>query len=144
MLIPSESEYKNISDSLSEASSSEYSDLNMLQKSNPNSALNATTPVNRNQKRLSENATSTSRSVLASKQSAEKQLYVKRGNAKKSHIMEDALNAIKSIAQEDIFPPKMDEFDMLGTYIASKLRRMTSENREHFEKEILKVLSQST
>lgn len=55
--------------------------------------------------------------------------------------MEDAVNAIKTMAQENVSPPKMDTFDMLGSYIASRLRSMTQNDREYYEREILKVLS---
>lgn len=73
---------------------------------------------------------------------AENTLYVKRGSSKKSKIMEDAFTAIKSMAEEKISPPKMDELDMLGAYIASRLRSMAPQDREYYEREILKVLSQ--
>lgn len=79
------------------------------------------------------------KAVSNTKRSAEKSLYVKRGT--KSKMMEDAVNAIKGIAEENVPPPNMDTFDMLGAYIASKLRSMTPNDREYYEKEILKVLT---
>lgn len=77
---------------------------------------------------------------LNTKRPAENTLYVKRGSSKKSKIMEDAVNAIKNIAEENVSPPKMDEFDMLGAYIASRLRSMTPEDRKYYERKILTVL----
>lgn len=50
----------------------------------------------------------------------------------------------KNMAQENVPPPKMDRFDMLGAYIASRLRLMTPKNQEYYEREILKVLTEST
>lgn len=88
---------------------------------------------------------SSPRSVLTpinTKRPVENSLYVKRGNAKKSKLMEDAVNAIKNMAQEDVSPPKMDTFDMFGAYIASRLRTMIPKDREYYEREILKVLIQ--
>lgn len=57
--------------------------------------------------------------------------------------MEEALDAIKNIAQEDSPNNKMDRFDMFGAYIASRLRSMIPEDQEYYEREILKVLVQS-
>lgn len=97
------------------------------------------------QSHLSSSIVTSPRSVLApinTKRPVENSLYVKRGNSKKSKLMEDAVNVIKNIAQENVSPPKMDTFDMFGAYIASRLRTMTPKDREYYEREILKVLIQ--
>lgn len=97
------------------------------------------------QSHLSSSTVTSPRSVLApmnTKRLVENSLYVKRGNSKKSKLMEDAVSVIKNIAQEDVSPPKMDTFDMFGAYIASRLRTMTPKDREYYEREILKVLIQ--
>ncbi|KMQ88459.1 mannosyl-oligosaccharide -alpha-mannosidase [Lasius niger] len=80
---------------------------------------------------------------LNTKHSAEN-LYVKRGSSKKSKIMDDTMNAIKNMAQKNVPPPNMDGLDMLGAYIASRLRSMSPKDREYYEREILKVLTQPT
>jgi len=78
---------------------------------------------------------------LNTEHSAQKPLYTKREN-KKAKLMEDTMKAIKDMAKENVSPPIMDGFDMLGAYIASKLRSMTPKNQEYYEREILKVLTQ--
>lgn len=45
------------------------------------------------------------------------------------------------MAQQDL-SPKIDKFDMLDAYIASRFRSMTSEDHAYYEREILKVLTQ--
>ncbi|XP_029676599.1 uncharacterized protein LOC115243575 [Formica exsecta] len=72
---------------------------------------------------------------------SEEPIYVKRGSSKKFNIMEEAVDAIKNMAQQDL-SPKTDRFDMLGGYVASRLRSMTSEDQVYYEREILKVLTQ--
>ena len=51
--------------------------------------------------------------------------------------MEEALDIVKSIAQQHLSPPKMDIFDMFNAYVASGLRSMIPEDQEYYEKEIL-------
>ncbi|XP_011687032.1 PREDICTED: uncharacterized protein LOC105449474 [Wasmannia auropunctata] len=147
MLIPSDActNSDKISPSMESYSSEASSDLvSIAMTSASQSPISSTS-----QDKLAINETSdlSSRTALASlntKRPPENSLYVKQGSLKKSKIMEDAVNAIKDMAQENVSPPKMDTFDMFGAYIASRLRSMTPSNREYFEREILKVLSQPT
>ncbi|XP_018374145.1 PREDICTED: uncharacterized protein LOC108768268 [Trachymyrmex cornetzi] len=81
-----------------------------------------------------------SASLNIKKRSAENPMYVKPGNSKKDNFMEEALDTVKSIAQQHSSPPKMDIFDMFSAYVASRLRSMTPEDQEHYEREILRVL----
>jgi len=53
--------------------------------------------------------------------------------------MEDIVNAIKSIAQENVPPSNMDTLTCL--IHTSRLRSMIPNGREYYEKEILKVLT---
>lgn len=156
MLIPSNLSNNTVNTNNSQTSTFEHSKLYISSESNSNPASNATTSARISQCQLTTSDTSshspqTDTSLLRpvsaplnTKHPAENSLYVKRGGAKKSKIMEDIVNTIKDMSQENLPPPKMDEFDMFGAYIASKFRSMTPKDREYYEREILKILAQPT
>lgn len=68
-------------------------------------------------------------------------LYSKRGGTKKSGI-DDAVQAIRELTQQEAsLQPEPDSFELFGFFVASRLRGMNPEERQHREMLIFKVLS---
>jgi len=105
-------------------------------------------PTSLENETISVSTESTSSSSASKKQNAENQMYIKRGSVKRKsdNIMEEAVNAIKTLCKPDPIKPHesnlSDAAHTLGLFIAARLREMIPDQRRQCENEILKLLSQ--